>query len=37
VTRAAEIAGVHRRTFQRLLASLGGRLAEQVTPDESED
>ena len=29
VTRAAEIAGVHRRTFQRLLpASLGGRLAD---------
>jgi transcriptional regulator with PAS, ATPase and Fis domain len=34
VTRAAEIAGVHRRTFQRLLASLGGRLAEQVPPEE---
>jgi DNA-binding NtrC family response regulator len=30
VTRAAEIAGVHRRTLQRLLASLGGRLAEQA-------
>jgi len=30
VTRAAEIAGVHRRSFQRLLASLGGRLAEQA-------
>jgi DNA-binding NtrC family response regulator len=28
VTRAAEIAGVHRRSFQRLLASLGGRLAD---------
>jgi DNA-binding NtrC family response regulator len=37
VTRAAEIAGVHRRTFQRLLASLGGRLAEQVPPDEREE
>jgi DNA-binding NtrC family response regulator len=33
VTRAAEIAGVHRRTFQRLLASFGGRLAEQAGDD----
>ena len=32
VTRAAEIAGVHRRSFQRLLASLGGRLAAAVPP-----
>jgi DNA-binding NtrC family response regulator len=37
VTRAAEIAGVHRRTFQRLLASLGGRLAEQVPEDERDE
>ncbi|MGD0529150.1 MAG: helix-turn-helix domain-containing protein, partial [Polyangiaceae bacterium] len=36
VTRAAEIAGVHRRTFQRLLASLGGKLAEQAAPDDDE-
>lgn len=34
VTRAAELAGVHRRTFQRLLASLGGRLAEQGSHDD---
>ena len=32
--RPAEIAGVHRRTFQRLMASLGGKLAEQSTTDE---
>jgi DNA-binding NtrC family response regulator len=36
VTRAAEIAGVHRRTFQRLLASLGGRLAEQGSSSEDD-
>ena len=36
VTRAAEIAGVHRRSLQRLLASLGGRLAEHAeTEDET--
>ncbi len=33
VTRAAELAGVHRRSFQRLLASLGGRLAEHIGDD----
>ena len=37
VTRAAEIAGVHRRSLQRLLASLGGRLAEQVGSDDAGD
>ncbi len=37
VTRAAEIAGVHRRSLQRLLASLGGRLAEQGGPEERGD
>ncbi len=38
VTRAAEIAGVHRRSLQRLLASLGGRLAEQGgTEDRGDD
>jgi DNA-binding NtrC family response regulator len=36
VTRAAELAGVHRRTFQRLLASLGGRLAEQGSGEDDE-
>jgi transcriptional regulator with PAS, ATPase and Fis domain len=36
VTRAAEIAGVHRRSFQRLLASLGGRLAEQARREDDD-
>ena len=36
VTRAAEIAGVHRRTFQRLIASLGGKVAEQALPEDEE-
>jgi DNA-binding NtrC family response regulator len=35
VTRAAEMAGVHRRTFQRLLASLG-RLADASEGDGDE-
>jgi DNA-binding NtrC family response regulator len=34
VTRAAEIAGVHRRTFQRLMASLDGSVAGQATHDD---
>jgi transcriptional regulator with PAS, ATPase and Fis domain len=34
VTRAAEVAGVHRRSLQRLIASLGGRLAESIVPEE---
>jgi transcriptional regulator with PAS, ATPase and Fis domain len=33
VTRAAEMAGVHRRSMQRLIASLGGRLAESIAPE----
>jgi DNA-binding NtrC family response regulator len=37
VTRAAEMAGVHRRSMQRLIASLGGRIAASVAPEESED
>jgi DNA-binding NtrC family response regulator len=37
VTRAAELAGVHRRSLQRLLASLGGRLAEQGGAEGSAD
>ena len=37
VTRAAELAGVHRRSLQRLLASLGGRLAEQGGAEEKSD
>jgi transcriptional regulator with PAS, ATPase and Fis domain len=37
VTRAAEIAGVHRRSLQRLLASLGGRLAEQGGAEDKGD
>jgi two-component system nitrogen regulation response regulator NtrX len=37
VTRAAEIAGVHRRSFQRLLASLGGRLADQGATADDDD
>ena len=32
VTRAAEIAGVHRRSMQRLIASLGGRLGDLLVP-----
>jgi DNA-binding NtrC family response regulator len=34
VTRAAEVAGVHRRSLQRLIASLGGRIAESIVPEE---
>jgi DNA-binding NtrC family response regulator len=37
VTRAAEMAGVHRRSMQRLIASLGGRLAESIAPEERGD
>ena len=37
VTRAAEIAGVHRRSLQRLLASLGGRLAEQAASEDRDE
>jgi DNA-binding NtrC family response regulator len=37
VTRAAELAGVHRRSLQRLLASLGGRLAEQGGDEGADD
>ncbi len=37
VTRAAEIAGVHRRSLQRLLASLGGRLAEEAGAEDESD
>jgi transcriptional regulator with PAS, ATPase and Fis domain len=36
VTRAAEIAGVHRRSLQRLIASLGGRIAESIAPGEDD-
>lgn len=34
VTRAAEMAGVHRRSLQRLIASLGGRIAESIAPED---
>jgi transcriptional regulator with PAS, ATPase and Fis domain len=34
VTRAAELAGVHRRSMQRLIASVGGRLAESIRPEQ---
>jgi DNA-binding NtrC family response regulator len=37
VTRAAEMAGVHRRSMQRLIASLGGRLAESIATEERAD
>jgi DNA-binding NtrC family response regulator len=37
VTRAAELAGVHRRSMQRLIASAGGRLAESIAPEEPDD
>jgi DNA-binding NtrC family response regulator len=37
VTRAAELAGVHRRSMQRLIASLGGRLAESIAPEEPDE
>jgi transcriptional regulator with PAS, ATPase and Fis domain len=37
VTRAAEMAGVHRRSLQRLIASLGGRLAESLMPKDLGD
>jgi hypothetical protein len=36
VTRAAELAGVHRRSMQRLIASLGGRIADSVAVDEGD-
>ncbi len=36
VTRAAELAGVHRRSLQRLIASLGGRLGDQVVPTDDD-
>ena len=32
VTHAAEIAGVHRRSLQRIIASLGGRIADSILP-----
>ncbi len=34
VTRAAEMAGVHRRSLQRVIASLGGRIAESIAPED---
>jgi len=37
VTRAAEIAGVHRRSLQRVIASLGGRIAESIVPQEDDE
>jgi DNA-binding NtrC family response regulator len=37
VTRAAEIAGVNRRSLQRLIASLGGRIADGIQPEDPFD
>jgi transcriptional regulator with PAS, ATPase and Fis domain len=37
VTRAAEMAGVHRRSLQRVIASLGGRFAEAAASGEGDD
>ena len=37
VTRAAEIAGVNRRSLQRIIASLGGRIAASVAPPDPLD
>jgi DNA-binding NtrC family response regulator len=37
VTRAAEIAGVNRRSLQRLVASLGGRVADSIVPEDPFD
>jgi DNA-binding NtrC family response regulator len=37
VTRAAALAGVNRRSLQRLIASLGGRVAESIADGDSDD
>jgi transcriptional regulator with PAS, ATPase and Fis domain len=37
VTKAAELAGVNRRSLQRIIASLGGRIAEQIAPEEPDE
>jgi transcriptional regulator with PAS, ATPase and Fis domain len=37
VTRAAEIAGVNRRSLQRIIASLGGRIASSLAPADADD
>jgi transcriptional regulator with PAS, ATPase and Fis domain len=37
VTRAAELAGVNRRSLQRIIASLGGRIAESIAREEEPD
>ncbi len=37
VTRAAELAGVNRRSLQRIIASLGGRIAASIAPSDPLD
>jgi hypothetical protein len=37
VTRAAEIAGVHRRSLQRVMASIGGRVADSIVSGDDDE